>query len=198
MNIINCAVLRLLVLFAALSFGGSVVSQTKRAVDLTRDDVVIEPNKPTIYLCVVRKKEEEGSANLLWLRVHNNTVWTIRFPAEKMGTLQKPLKLSNGKIIAGLTNRSTAFPRYDFEPKRIGDEIGGPAWGDVGTANWLPANTYSLFAVPTKYFKIGTLSLAYKYEWEFTGSIGDESHAPVHRIYLDLPDLSEVSGHLCD
>ncbi len=184
-----------------LCFGGDVVCQTKRAADLTRNDVVIKPNETSVYLCVDRElgnKRKKGGSNLLWLRVHNNTVWTIRFRAERMGTLSQPLKLSNGRIIPGLTNRSTAFPEYEFEPKKPGVQLGGPSWGDLGTANWLPSNTSSLFAVPTKYFKLGTLYLEYKYEWEFTGSIADESHAPIHRIYFDVADISEVSGHLCD
>jgi hypothetical protein len=200
MSICHRKLCLLLLCFSVLSFAGNGISQTKRAKNLTRDDVVIKPNKASIYICVDRKlwKNKEGGSDLLWLRVHNNTIWTIRFRAERTGTSQKLLKLSNGKITPGLTNHSTAFPRYEFEPKKFGEQLSGPSWGDSGTANWLPTNTSSLFTVPAKYFKVGTLFLEYKYEWEFTGTIADESHGPAHKIYFDIADISDISGHFCD
>jgi hypothetical protein len=146
----------------------------------------------------LRETESKDTAGILWLRIHNNTIWTIRFGAEKKGTFEKSLKLSNGKIIPGLTTESVAFPRYEIEAKKPRTESQIPKWGDFGTASWLPSNTSAVFSVPIKYINSGTLFLQYKYEWEFTGAIGDESHAPIHRVYFDIANISDVPGHMCD
>jgi hypothetical protein len=180
-------------------FAESVLSQTNKAKNLRREDVVIKPNRPSVYLCADgRAGKSEGQRNVLLLRVNNNTIWTIRFGAERQGTLQKLLKLPNGKMIGALTNESTAFPRYEFESNKIGVKTEGPEWGDFGTPSWLPSNTSASFSVPVDYFKAGRLFLEYKYEWEFTGAVADESHAPVHRVYFDIGDIADLSGHLCD
>jgi hypothetical protein len=62
----------------------------------------------------------------------------------------------------------------------------------------LPADTSATFSVPKSYLEDGTLFLQYKYEWEFTSSVGDESYAPVHRVYLPIGDPEHVSSGLCD
>lgn len=189
----------LLLCSSLFCFVESVLSQTNNAKNLRREDVVIKPNLPSVYLCADgRAGKSEKQRNVLRLRINNNTIWTIRFGAERQGTLQKLLKLSNGTMIGGLTNESTAFPRYEFESNKIGGKPEGPEWGDFGTANWLPSNTSASFSVPVDYFKTGRLFLQYKYEWEFTGAVADESHAPVHRVYFDIGDIADPSGHPCD
>jgi hypothetical protein len=180
---------------------GSVSSQAKKAASLTRDDVVIRRNKATLFICADRKLIETNGKDkeeVLWLRLHNNTIWTIRFGAEKKGTFEKSLNLSNGKVIPGLTGQSVAFPRYEIEANKTGTKSQMPEWGDFGTASWLPSNTSAVFSVPIKYINKGTLFLQYKYEWEFSGAIGDESHAPIHRVYFDIANISEIPGHMCD
>lgn len=173
---------------------GKVFPQSKKAKNLTRDDVVIKHDRPSIYLCAERSSQNDG---VVWLRIANNTIWTIRFHAEKQATRQAPLKLSNGKIIAGLTNQSVAFPRYEFESGARDAKNGGPVWSDFGTASWLPSNRSALFSVPVSQFELGMLYLEYKYEWEFTGAIADESHAPVHRVYFDIASLQDLADHRC-
>jgi hypothetical protein len=181
-----------------LCWSAVVFPQAKRGSDLTRNDVVILRDKPSVYLCVSKKKKKQDEDSL-WLEMHNNTIWTLRFRAERRGTLEKPLRLSNGQNIAGLDNNSVFFPEYQFKRKKPADnQQSGPAWGDVETASWLPSNTSAIFSVPRNYFSGGTLYLEYKYEWEFTGAIADESHGPVHTVYLDILDISDPSGHICD
>jgi hypothetical protein len=51
--------------------------------------------------------------------------------------------------------------------------------------------------VPKRYLKNSALFLEYKYEWEFTGIVGDESYAPVHRVYLTIADPEHISSGEC-
>jgi hypothetical protein len=187
----------LLACYSLSYLAGGVLSQTNDPKSLRREDIVIRRNRPTIYLCADHKTDKNGT-DVIWLRIYNNTIWTIRFGADRTGTSQKLLKLSSGSRVAGLTNESVAFPRYEFEPSETGAKKQGPEWGDVGTVSWLPSNTSASFSVPRGYFKLGTLFLKYKYEWEFTGAVADESYAPVHRVYFGIADLGDLSGHLCD
>lgn len=190
-----------LLAFCLIVFGGSGFSQEKQAAQITRDDVVIRRNKATLYICADRKlrdSKRKSEDDFLWLRIYNNTIWTIRFGAERRGTFEKSLKLSNGKVIPGLTNKSVAFPRYEIEANKTGTEAQTPRRGDFGTANWLPSNMSALFSVPINSINNGMLSLQYKYEWEFTGAIGDESHAPIHRVYFDVASISDIPEHGCE
>lgn len=174
-------------------FAVTATTQTQNAKGLTRDDIVIQRNRATVYLCVDRPFD--GNSDL-WLKIANNTIWTIRFRAERAGTMQQSLRLSSGKIIAGLTNKSTAFPRYEFETadQPISE---GPRWGDFGTANWLPSGNSASFAVRVPHSQTGKLYLEYKYEWEFTSAIADESHGPSHRVYFDVNDVKDFAAHRC-
>jgi hypothetical protein len=176
-----------------LSFAGKGFPQRKKAKNLTRDDIVVKPDRATIYLCFEKRSQNDS---VVWLRIANNTIWTIRFRAERQGTQLGLLKLSNGKFIGGLTNKSVAFPHYYFDGTREKDSR-GPRWSDFSTASWLPSNTSVLFSVPASQFELGMLYLEYKYEWEFTGAIADESHAPVHRVYFDIASLQDFSAHRC-
>jgi hypothetical protein len=185
---------RVLVCSSLLCVWGQVFPQSKKARKLTRRDVVIQHDRPSIYLCAEKSSQND---NAVWVRVANNTIWTIRFPADKQATQQRLLKLSNGKLIGGLTNQSVAFPRYEFESGAREARKGDPLWSDFGTASWLPSNTSALFSVPVSQFDWGTLYLEYKYEWEFTGAIADESHAPVHRVYFDIASLQDLATRLC-
>ncbi|MGH9928572.1 MAG: hypothetical protein ACREA9_04985 [Pyrinomonadaceae bacterium] len=190
-------------LFCIGSISGNVSSQERNAANLTRENVVVTWNKPTVYICADLKlnKSKNNSTkdgNIVWLRVYNNTIWTIRFGATTGATLQKALVLPNGSRVAGLTDDSVFFPRYEFESNSPNAEAERPAWGDFGTASWLPSNVSAVFSVPQKYFANGKLFLTYKYQWEFTGTIGDESHAPVHRVYFDAGSVSDIWEHLCN
>jgi hypothetical protein len=90
-------------------FVGTAATQTDSVRRLLRDDIVIRRNQPTVYLCLDRPADGTG---LLWLRIANNTIWTLRFSAEKAATKQRPLRLSNGQTIAGLTEESCVSALY--------------------------------------------------------------------------------------
>lgn len=166
----------------AICFSVDVCSQTRRASNLKRDEAVIRRDRPTVYLCLDRKTDND-----VWLRIYNNTIWTTRFRGGgKMSTL---LKLPDGTRVAALSNGDIASPEYRFESKQTGGEV-DYSWGDIHSAIFLPSDTYALFKVPSGKFNSNLLFLEYAYEWEFTGAAGTESHPPRHRVYY--------SGNSCN
>ncbi len=188
-----------LLLWCFTCSGNTLHSQSRNPQDLTRSNVVVNSTRATVYLCIDKSRwHEKRPGNLLWLRLYNNTIWTIRFKAEKEATLQKPLKLANGPRVPGLTDKSTAFPQYQLESKTTGQQLDYPGRSHFGTASWLPSKTSTLFAVPVDTLKDARFFLEYKYQWEFAGAIGDESNGPVHRVYFDLPDQASAAALLCN
>jgi hypothetical protein len=104
--------------FLLSCFGTILFAQSKKDTKLTRKDIIINLNKPTIFLCVDKDKNKKikiTDNDELWLRIYNNTVWTIKFNSQKMGIPTQKLKLSNGGIVGGLLNNSTTYPNYEFE-----------------------------------------------------------------------------------
>jgi hypothetical protein len=191
----------LLLLLSHAGFPQLALSQVSTRTPLTRKQVVIRSDKPSVYLCVdggPRQGKAGEDGDVLWLRIVNNTIWTIRFKATRGGTEVRPLKLSNGTIVSGLTKKSAVDPHYQVEDARSGHRREGPSLGDVGTVNFLPSDISALFSVPDRYLKEGALFVEYKYEWEFIGTVAEESNSPVHRIYLRVGDLSELSAYRCD
>lgn len=189
----------------ALSFfvclKGNVSAQTVKHIGLTRDDVVLKRDKPTIYMCVDSKLTQDdryAKEDSVWLRIYNNTIWLIKFNAERIGTSSKLITLANGYKVAALTDGSVSFPHYGLELKDAKGGLTRSLWGDMSTINWLPSNTSTIFKVPNKYFKEGNLYLEFNYEWEITGKIGTESYAPIHRVYFYLADPLNTSGSECD
>jgi len=168
-------------------------SQTKNVKQLAREDIVIHQNRPTVYLCLDRPDDGKG---VIWLRIANNTVWSLRFRAERQGTNQRLLRLSKGKNVAGLTGDSTAFPRYEFETADHRKPEVSPR-GDFSTSSWLPPGTSALFAVTVPHSETAKVYLEYKYEWEFTSAIADESYGPVHRVYFDVKELKDFAAKRC-
>jgi len=192
-------------LILLLSWSPATWEQTRRAqamtpVSLTRKQVVVDEKKPSVYLCLNRSNDDNKASpndDVLWFRVFNNTIWTIRFRSNSGQTNIKSLKLSNGKLVPGLTNDSIFVPQYEVEDAQTHARRMGPSWGDTGTVSFLPAGTSAQFSVPKSYLKDSALFLDYKYEWEFTGTVGDESYAPVHRVYLAIVNTEDISSGAC-
>jgi hypothetical protein len=181
-----------------LGFGSIIFAQKK--INLTRSDVVIDSNKPSIYLCIDENKNKDtiatNSSNI-WLRIYNNTIWTIKFNAQQIGASTQKLKLSNGSVVRGLSNKSTSYPNYEFESIKDNKTLDMPQWSDITTANWLLSNNYTVFRVPSKLFDNTLMFISYKYEWELIGSAGQESYSPTHRVYFHLNDSLDISKNFC-
>jgi hypothetical protein len=172
-------------------------AQSAKPAMLTRTDIVIDPKSPTVYLSVERatgSKSKIEDSSEVWVKLVNNTVWTIKFLAEQSGEATQMLELSNGNRILALKHKSISVPQYGFESNASSDSSRKLMWGHLSNSNFLPSNTCTLFKVPAKYLRNGMLYLEYKYEWEIVGSAGQESYSPTHRVYLQkLEPMQEDS-----
>jgi hypothetical protein len=173
----------------------TVWCQTKQNQDLTRNDIVIERDRPTVYICADTNLMKKNKGDDLWLRINNNTRWTIRFKSDRVGTKPQLYKLPTGKGVAALSKDSVAFPQYEIESKRTRQS--DSLWGDVGTFSWLLSGNSTVFTVPKRYFKDNLLYIEFAYAWEFVETVGRESHAPQHRVYFSVFDSNDLSGSAC-
>lgn len=171
---------RLLYLAAVTScvmlFAVVVSSQTRTASNLRRDQAVIRRDRPTVYLCLDRKTDND-----VWLKIYDNTIWTIRFAGG--GKSSRLIDLPDGTRVGAFSNGAVASPEYRFESRQTGAEV-DYSWGDVHTFAFLPSDNYVLFRVPASKFERNLLFLEYQYEWEFSGAVGSESNPPQHRVYF--------------
>src|SRR5207247_621974 len=117
-----------------VALSSTSLSQTKQNRDLTRNDIVIQRDRPTIYICVDANVTKKNGSDDLWLKLNNNTIWTVRFESDRAGTKPQLHRLANGKSVAALSKDSIAFPRYEIESKDNRQSVS--LWGDVGTFNW--------------------------------------------------------------
>ena len=93
---------------------GLQIQGQSRATMLTRSDITVDPKLPTVFLSVEESKTENRSE--VWIKLVNNTIWTIRFLGEQAGESTKLLELSNGAKVIGLQDGSISHPQYQFEP----------------------------------------------------------------------------------
>ena len=186
--------------FCLICFSENTYPQVSEAKNLTRKDVVINPKKTSVYLCIDRNSEpiNDKAKSEILLRLYNNTIWTLRFDADAGGNSKKLLKLNNGTTVAALTKDSTAYPLYEIEPRKPTKKFDKPVWGHVHTANFLPSNTSASFAVPKKYFSENDLYIRFFYEWELNGSGYGESYAPEHRVHFYLDNFPNIGNYFCE
>jgi len=187
--------LRSLILLAVAGFPGlaTISAQVPQISTINRDNVVIHEDKPTIYLCVDR---ERASKVDVWLRIVNNTIWTIKFNAHRTASPVRMLRLTNGSSVYGSITGSTSYPNYQLDSDHGNSELGW-MWGDVSTPTWVPTDSYSIFEVPLKKIEKRKLFIEYKYEWELIGPLGQESHGPEHRVYLNLTGSADLTDYYC-
>ena len=135
-------------------------------------------------------------ARRVWLRLHNNTPWTIVFPTESLyvGASITAWHLWDGTGVLGLRDDIPVSARYQLEKTRSAAEAQtyepGPTRIDVWSDSWLPPGRSVLFAVPSEYINEGQyLYLRFNYEWEAVkGVVGD--HEPEHRVRFDSSQLA--------
>ncbi len=186
--------------FCLICFLENTYAQVNEAKNLTRNDVVVNPKKTSVYICIDKNSEpiNDKAKSEILLRLYNNTIWTIRFNADAGGTSKELLKLNNGTTVAALTNNSTAYPLYQIKQRKPAKKFDEPAWGHVHTASFLPSNKSASFAVPKKYFSGNDLYVRFFYEWELKGSGYGESYAPEHRVHFYLDNYPNIVNYFCD
>lgn len=173
------------------------VAQDRSGADYTVNDVIVNQNQPTVFICADNKRNTQNEllTGNLWLRIENNTIWTIRFKAQSMGTKGQALQLPNGQRVVALTNQSESMPNYGL--KSIDGRTDMNLWGNSTLLNWLPSNTSAAFKIPVSQLKHNILTLDFKYQWEIVGIVGQESAYVHHTVYFVLEDDSKFSNYAC-
>lgn len=185
---------KLLFLLSLCFLLGLQIQAQSKPTMLARSDITVNPKLPTVFLSVEKSRTETRSE--VWIKLVNNTIWTIRFLGEQPGVSTKLLELSNGTKVMGLQDGSISYPQYQLEPTTTIGNVRKPSWGDLGNPSFLPSNSCTLFKVPSQYVRGGMLYLEYKYEWEIIGSAGQESYSPTHRVHLQK--LEPMGEGQCD
>jgi hypothetical protein len=164
------------VLAAILFFAGLPVSCAAQPTS----DVRIDSTKPTVYLAF----ERLGENGRIWLRLHNNTQWTINLRTENPGAVLVPLTLINGQTVSAVADGSEVSPEYLIE------NVPDPGYGDYWcntTRSWVAPGQSAIFSFPGEHLKfLGRLSVSYKYEWE------SEGQEPDHRVRFNEGDLRRI------
>ena len=190
---------------------------------VARSKILLLPDKPSVYFSydgmAVRKRTiprlAEGAApsdnsestdlkkaaNVVLLRLHNNTSWTILLPTESLyvGPAVTGWRLCDGSGVLGLQEGIEVNGRYDVElleddktptsnrpPKLL--EL---RRSDVFSASWLPSGRSVIIAILKEHLKKGLgIYLPFNYEWETVKGVvrGDEARHRVYFYFWNLPD----------
>lgn len=189
-----CVVLLTLVCLSGLSRAVCAQSVKVHPRDLTRDMAVLDPKRATVYVCSVREDPSETTQRS-WMRLYNNTVWTLQFFGSNRGEAVEAIRLSNGSEVPALKSGTISYPVVTLW--RSGDDDNHSRSLDTGfhTSTWLPPGSYTTFAVDPR-FGGRSISINYRYEWELSGMLGRESYGPQHSIVFHVPQ-SKGSGNYC-
>ena len=204
------------VLVALFLFASSVFSQHKSP--FKKADVVVTKGNPTVYITFeragTRKPLDAGESERgIWLRLHNNTPWSISFctPGLYLGSRIEPYRLSDGRGALGLREgveihachgveqvsyyQSEKTPNRGInmnESVRVQNIPVGYNRGHVFSAAWLPPGRSVVLSVPREHLaKHLGVYLSFKYEWE-TAENDSGNNEPEHRVYFRASDLPKT------
>jgi hypothetical protein len=173
-----------LLLALVLVFAPSVYPQQKVVVLNTgKQDIRIDISKATIYLSFERY---EGD-NFIWLRLHNNSRWTISFRTDDgfYGLAGDSSTWSVGRDTLGLLDGVKVKPKYAVE--RLPEQMLMDNLSCVSSESWLPSGRSVIFEIPRRGFEtFNKLHIIFNYEWE------TEGYEPTHRVTFDGWELSKV------
>lgn len=181
---------------------------------LTKPDVVIAKDKPTVYIDFDRvegaasDKQQPNQKTLVWLRLRNNTRWAISFPTERsyLGLSKAYLIcLCDGRQLFGLRDGIEVDVAYQLEAedgeeymsknnKQALRKITPPhlpsiSRGGISATSWLPSGSSIIFRVPREHLaKYLEVYIPFHYEWE-TEEKSNESIELSHRVYFRANDM---------
>jgi len=148
-------------LIAAVSF---VSAQTRRP-NRPSPEIRLSRDKPSVYISYEHSAKREPihtgeSDEGIWLRLHNNTKWAIKFPVsgapEKHGDIGMFYIL---EVISELPDEVTEIPK-------------GYELGHVYSPFKLRSGASVLFSVPREHLPKGVvLRVRFSYEWENQGDV---------------------------
>jgi|ERR1035437_28477 hypothetical protein len=158
------------------SFGQQAVISTLR-----RDDVLIDHSRPSIFACIEIGGSGNGNRLDASVRVTNNSIWVLQFPAENGGLSHITRKLSDGREVAVLKDGTTFLPNYGIE-SASGLKVIKFLSLHLGTLSYLPPNSSAIFKVREQKKNV-RIYLDFNYEWELNTVI---QATPTHRLYIPL------------
>lgn len=147
-------------LFIVFILAISVVSAQTRKPNKFSSEIRLSKNKPSVYISYERSGKREpleiGESNEgIWLRLHNNTKWTIILP-----TFGPPE--SHGDV--GMFYTLVVVSEL---PKEVTDIPKGYELGHVYSTFKLRGGESVLFSVPREHLPKGiVLRVSFSYEWE--------------------------------
>ena len=197
---------RLIVVFSILiSVSLNVFSQQKPICDETKN-YLIDKEMPSVYLTFEQfgKATDWKQAKLgewsdksaiqkgddIWLRLHNNSCWDIKFRTDSL-YLSKAKVDGKDKVIFGiLEDGAIANVQYSIEEQNRKQVIYG---SDTGSISGLPSGKSVLFGVFKEHLsKSRSIYVDFNYGWE----VKDFSNnlAPLHRAFFWGYRLEEERG----
>lgn len=173
-----------------LTLAGDAAAQDQPSAGrLSRNDVVVDRAKPSIFLCRDRGKSD-GSSMKPRFRLTNNLVWAVLLESQKAADKLEVFKLSNGTRVGAVAEGTVSY--LSVLPES-GDSDGAIDSPYRSSLTWLRSAGSTYFPIPEPIAKSQELYIGFKYEWEIIGSAGFESDSPIHRVYFTLDRLSDCS-----
>lgn len=173
-------------------------------------DVVVSKGSPTVYITFERagsrKPQDAGESERgIWLRLHNNTPWSISFctPGLYLGSRIETYRLRDGRGALGLRQGVEIYACHGVEQVsyyesettsnggininesvRVENIPVGYNRGHVFSTSWLPPGRSVILSVPREHLaKHLGVYLSFKYEWE-TAENDSGNNEPEHRVYF--------------
>lgn len=171
----------------------AIIAQSKSAKSLTKSDVILDPSRPSIFSCFENLTSNPDQSSSIWIRITNNSIWTLQFPAHNGGTSHDVQKLSNGREVAMLAKGAIFYPGYGVVSDS-GRRVIKLISIHVGTSSFLPSNSSAIFSISRRELKNGRLYLDFNYEWELNTVY---QATPTHRLYIDLNE-NRREQNLCN
>jgi hypothetical protein len=201
-------------IFVVFTFALQALAQS--TLPITRKDVLISNEQPTIYITfekigprkrIYASESDQG----IWLRLHNNTKWSINiatlsaYIGEKTGLI----RLGDGRNVIGLRDGVEISPRHGgevvdrYESRKMPDgsvhinenvdvpnsPVAYNKGGHVSGSAWLASGHSVIFSVPKEHLaKRLAIFVSFRYEWEVAEQ-GDENNEPEHRVWFRAADL---------
>jgi hypothetical protein len=165
----------------------SFVSAQTRKPNMPSSEVRLSMDKPSVYISYERSGKREPlhvgeSDEGIWLRLHNNTKWKIKFPVsgapETHGDVGMFYTL---EVVSELPDEVVDIPK--------GDEL-----GHVYSPFEVRSGESVLFSVPREHLPKGiVLRVKFSYEWENQDDVsaGREVEHTVSYYASNLPQLKK-------
>ncbi len=189
------------IFFAIIIIAG--LFQNSQNAKRNEENAYVDSHRPLVYLTFEKydkgdSGKENESANVILLKLHNNSKWAINIRTTSLyiGADVSALKLNNGKTVFALKDGLEIAPQYYIEgypslenytnaqgevTAKLIEPQRSPFyfWGDVSSTAWIPSNSAVSFNIPRQYLtNYHRLYIIYNFEWEKPDSELE------HRVYF--------------